>query len=132
MFCKYCGKKLDDKIFEEKQVVYCTACGKANRKAETEKKNDVKELKDIKIDESVSEARVYSRDSGSVGWGVLGFFFPIVGLILYLCWMRTSPRSANSAGAGALIAVVLMVLIALVFAILALFTNVRLPAEFFY
>ena len=42
-------------------------------------------------------------DSGNIGWGVLGFFFPIVGLILFLVWRTTKPNCAKVAGIGALI-----------------------------
>ena len=140
MFCKYCGEKLDDKLLEEKKIAYCTSCGKLNKKEtkKTEKAEKSEELsKDVQKelnnkDSSSYETHVYTQDSGSVGWGILGFFFPIVGLILYLCWIKSSPRSANSAGAGALIAVVLEIILALVFVILSFFTNIQLPAEFFY
>ncbi|ACV22526.1 hypothetical protein [Slackia heliotrinireducens] len=47
------------------------------------------------------------NDSGSIGWGVLGFFFPIVGLILFLVWKNTKPKCAKVAGIGAIIGFVL-------------------------
>lgn len=47
------------------------------------------------------------NDSGSIGWGVLGFFFPIVGLILFLVWKNTKPNSAKVAGIGAIVGFVL-------------------------
>lgn len=43
------------------------------------------------------------NDSGSIGWAILGFFFPIVGLILYLVWKSTKPQCAKMAGIGALV-----------------------------
>lgn len=43
------------------------------------------------------------NDSGSIGWGVLGFFIPLVGLILFLVWRTSKPQSAKVAGIGALI-----------------------------
>lgn len=43
------------------------------------------------------------NDSGSIGWGVLGFFFPIVGLVLFLVWKNTKPKCAKVAGIGAII-----------------------------
>lgn len=46
-------------------------------------------------------------DSGSFGWAVLGFCFPIVGLILYLVWKNTKPRSAGRAAKGALVGFIL-------------------------
>ena len=46
------------------------------------------------------------RDSGSIGWGILGFFFPLIGLILFIAWHRSKPNSAKSAGLGALLSVI--------------------------
>ncbi len=43
------------------------------------------------------------NDSGSIGWGILGFLIPIIGLILYCVWKNTKPKSAKVAGIGALI-----------------------------
>ena len=43
------------------------------------------------------------EDQGNFGWAVLGFFFPIVGLILFLCWMDTKKKSSKQAGIGALV-----------------------------
>lgn len=42
----------------------------------------------------------------SKGWGVLGFFFPVVGLILYLVWYDNHRKRAKVAGKGALIGVI--------------------------
>lgn len=50
-------------------------------------------------------------DTGSFGWAVLGFFFPIVGLILYIVWKDTKPLSARKAGMGALVSVIAVVVI---------------------
>lgn len=50
----------------------------------------------------------YKQDHGeneqaSAGWGVLGFFFPFVGLILYLVWYDNHRKRAKTVGKGALI-----------------------------
>lgn len=42
-------------------------------------------------------------DSGSIGWAILGFFIPIVGLVLFLVWKNTKPNCAKMAGIGALV-----------------------------
>jgi len=56
------------------------------------------------------------NDAPSAGYAVLGFFFPLIGLILYLVWKDQTPLRAKSAGKGALIAVILWVSIyALIF-----------------
>ena len=47
------------------------------------------------------------NDSGSIGWGILGFFFPLVGLILFLVWKSTKPKCAKVAGIGAIVGFVL-------------------------
>lgn len=42
-------------------------------------------------------------DAPSKGFAVLGFFFPLIGFILYLVWKSETPLKAKSAGKGALI-----------------------------
>ena len=49
-------------------------------------------------------------DSGSFGWFILGFFIPLVGLILFLVWSGDKPRSAKMAGMGALISILIGVI----------------------
>ena len=48
-----------------------------------------------------------------IGWGILSFFIPLVGLILALCWMRRKPRAAKSCGIGALAGMVTLILLVL-------------------
>ena len=48
-------------------------------------------------------------DNGGFGWGLLGCCIPIVGLILYLVWKDTKPKTASAVGKGALISVILSV-----------------------
>lgn len=50
-----------------------------------------------------------SEDSGSAGWGVLGFFIPIVGFILWLVWKDDKPKCSKAAGIGCLVSVCLSV-----------------------
>lgn len=49
-------------------------------------------------------------DNGGIGWGLLGCCIPIVGLVLFLVWKDTKPKTAKAAGIGALAAVILGVL----------------------
>jgi len=46
------------------------------------------------------------QDARSGGFAALGFFFPVIGLILFLVWKETFPLRAKSAGKGALIGVI--------------------------
>ena len=50
------------------------------------------------------------NDSGSIGWGILGAFFPIVGIILYFVWRTNKPNSAKVAIIGAAIGVAVGIL----------------------
>ena len=80
-YCKNCGAQIDD------NAVVCTSCGVA---------------------QNTAPAVV---DKGGFGWGVLGCCIPIVGLILFLVWKDTKPKTAKAAGIGALVSVILGVVI---------------------
>lgn len=58
------------------------------------------------------------QDTGSFGWAVLGFFVPLVGLILYLVWKNEKPLTARRAGKGALISVIVSVVLMVIWMIL--------------
>ena len=73
MYCKNCGNKLNE------NDKFCPSCGKQVN----ESQNPV----------PTNNYQVY--DSGSFGWALLGFFIPIVGIILYFCWNNTKPKSAK-------------------------------------
>ncbi len=83
MYCKKCGNEIRD------DAVICPKCGCATGN----KKAPVVEY------------------SPSFGWALLGFFIPIVGLILYLVWKNEYPMRARSAGKGALVSVILGVIV---------------------
>ena len=51
------------------------------------------------------------RSTGSIGYGFLGFFFPIIGFILFLVWKNDKPVSAKQVGIGALIGFILWIVI---------------------
>jgi hypothetical protein len=65
------------------------------------------------------------NDKPSFGIALVGFFFPLIGLILYVVWKPTTPLRAKSAGKGALIAIILSI----VFYILAAASGIL---EYFY
>ena len=60
-------------------------------------------------------------DTGSFGWAVLGFFIPLVGLILFLVWKNEKPLSAKKAGMGALVSVILTVALYVIFIVIGIF-----------
>ena len=46
------------------------------------------------------------EEKGNFGWAILGFFFPIIGLILYIVWKGEKPKDSKYAGVGALVSVI--------------------------
>ena len=74
MYCKKCGKEIDN------EAVICVHCGCAT-----------------------GNIYVAIDDAPSVLFAILGFLFPIVGLILFLAFKNSKPLKARSAGKGALI-----------------------------
>ena len=84
-YCPNCGSELLD------DAVICVKCGKQVAPMAT--------------------ATPAVKDAPSTGYGVLGFFIPIVGLILYVSWKKDTPLRAKSAGTGALIGFILNLLV---------------------
>lgn len=92
MKCSYCGSNLPE------DAVYCGNCG-----AEVSKVVRNNDQSSNKEEVKVERVNQNETDSGSIGWAVLGFFIPLVGLILYITWKNTKPKCAKMAGTGALI-----------------------------
>lgn len=96
MFCKKCGKEINESF------VVCPYCGEDTN---DEAKSDFGSSSRSSYNQNYNQPQNY--DSGSIGWAFLGFFFPLVGLILYLVWKDDKPKSAKAAGKGALVVVIL-------------------------
>lgn len=74
------------------------------------------------------QAPVQNEGSG-FGYGCLGFFFPLVGLILFLVWRNEHPTRSKSAGIGALIRVILTFAIPMFFIFLSIFVGIASCGE---
>ena len=85
-YCTNCGNKVDSNAY------VCTRCG-------------------VKLKDDVTFQTFNGVDKGGFGWGLLGFFVPIVGLILYLVWKDERPKTAKAAGKGALIYLIFYIVI---------------------
>ncbi len=77
-YCPNCGAELVE------GARFCPYCGAS--------------FHEVYVNQPVNE-----MDAPSAGFALLGFFLPIVGLILYLVWYNDFPLRAKSAGKGALI-----------------------------
>ena len=51
----------------------------------------------------------------SFACGVLGFFIPLVGLILFIIWNKSKPYQAKASGIGALIGFIINILILIIY-----------------
>ena len=74
---------------------------------------------------SATQSQQTDSEGSTVGWGILGFFIPIVGFILWLIWKDEHPARAKSAGMGCLVSICLGVVgvilyVVLVFVILGI------------
>ena len=86
MYCRNCGKNIDD------SATYCINCG-------TRFDNNNKGI----------------DDHSSCGFAILGFFIPIVGLILFLIYEGKNPKRAKSAGKGALIGFITEIVLSIIY-----------------
>jgi hypothetical protein len=50
------------------------------------------------------------EDKGSVGFGILSFFLPIVGIPLFFAWKKDHPKKARSCIIGSIISIALVVI----------------------
>ena len=89
-YCSSCGAELQD------YSSYCPKCGSP-----------------VNNNANYNAQRPYPNvyDSGSVGWAILGFILPMIGLILFIVWLDYKPRSAKMAGLGALACLIFWIII---------------------
>ena len=97
-YCENCGAQV------EEGTRYCTRCGTPVKEKTAQETTSRKPEYQHATPYVAREREFYaqgnegyygSRDTGAAGFGVLGFFFPIVGLILFLVWKDTLPKRAD-------------------------------------
>ena len=96
MFCKNCGSQIDD------NAVACPHCGVATD--------------NFYMNRGIAPSY---NDAPSGGFAVLCFFFPVIGLILYIIWHDTMPLRARSCGKGAITGVIVEVVLVILMVVLA-------------
>lgn len=87
--------------------MYCANCGK--------------KLKDNNRCEDCYPSPAQNDDNGNLWWAILGFLFPLVGLILYIVWFSSKPNNASAAGIGAIIGTITKAIIIIVIIISIIF-----------
>ena len=107
-YCTNCGHKVDSNAY------VCIHCG-------------------IKLESNVSNQLSNTDDKGGIGWGILGFFVPMAGLVLYLVWKNEKPNSAKSAGVGALTYLVVYIAIMIIAFIFGFFGSMNeIENDYYY
>ena len=79
-FCKNCGNQIED------NAATCPSCG------------------------AFQNTTPQVTDNGGFLWGLLGCCIPIVGLVLFLVWKDTKPKTSKATGIGALVGVIIGIL----------------------
>ena len=98
MYCGNCGKEI------ESDSVYCRHCGSKVGAADPNRP---------------PTGLYYAEDKSVPGGAALGFFFPVVGFILWLVWQDKYRKRATSCGKGALAGVIVSaVIVPIVFIII--------------
>lgn len=96
MYCRQCGRKLYD---DTEICPYCST--------------PVSSMKNNK-----------PKDRTYIVFGILGFFIPLVGLILYLVLKDSNPRNSKAAGKGAIAGFVANIIFSIIyFVVILLFTG---------
>lgn len=100
MKCNYCDYEVSE------TATYCPNCGE---RPNTKKKNNIKNTNIDKKEEKEDETdSIKYNPNISFIWGLLGYFIPIVGLVLFIIWKNDKPKDSKAAGIGALIRVVIL------------------------
>ena len=90
--------------------MYCSRCGEYQNGNEAYCQNCGAQL-------SVGQGNT-PDDRSSPGFAALGFFFPLVGLILFAVFDSKQPRRAKSAGKGALIGFIVKAILTILFTVI--------------
>ncbi|MEG2274476.1 MAG: zinc ribbon domain-containing protein [Clostridia bacterium] len=122
MFCPNCGTKIED------QATVCPSCGTSlsafqqgqnanvenlNNQQFNNQNNQQYNNQNFQQNQQQKNENLDSAES-TVGWGFLGFFIPLAGLILFCIWQKDFPKRAKSAGIGALVSVILWIVLGVI------------------
>ncbi|MFW5894837.1 MAG: zinc ribbon domain-containing protein [Bacillota bacterium] len=109
-YCPSCGSKLD------KDYTLCPHCGENLEELESNERTYEKERTTNTYSKPV-DYRLNGMET--FVWGLVGFFIPLLGLIIYIMWRTEKPEIAGAVGTGALISVVITMLLIMFVATIA-------------
>ena len=137
-FCRNCGTQLDD------QAAFCQYCGTAQQPAQPQynaqaQNSYVPPQNAVPVPAHAQNTYTPPRnpapaadDEGGFLWGALGCCVPIVGLILFLAWQDTKPKTAKAAGKGALISVIAGAVLTVLYVVIMVVIGVVVGAASYY
>lgn len=96
--------------------MFCPYCGK-----------EIGDMADVCLGCGREVKNKPQQDSASVGWWWLGFFFPMIGFILWCVWTGSTPTRAKRTGWGALAGIITSVAL-VVFIYVIMFTLIFMSA----
>ena len=116
-YCSNCGKELAE------SSAFCSECGAPQQVVSSEPQPYQEPVSPQAPPQPYQPPYQEPRqapvvDSGSFGWALLGFFFPVVGLILFLVWKDQKPLTAKKAGIGALVSAIASVVFMVIYFVL--------------
>ena len=114
MICNYCGYKVSE------DCKCCPNCGEdpKTRKKKTQVEKSTKEY------DSTTETKNSIEADYSFLWGILGYFIPIVGLILFIVWRESKPKESKAVGIGALIRGIMMFIAFIIMIVLVIYSAI--------
>lgn len=128
MFCRECGKMIQE------ASKFCTGCGtkvqpiaiksnvaSINNSPDIIYKNQVEN--NLKTNTNVLKL----NDKYSVGFNILSFFAPIVGLILFLVMREDTPKKAKGIGISALIGYIISNIVSLLYIVFMVWLTLSQP-----
>ena len=124
-FCSNCGKEINpDKAF----CPYCgvSKVGENNSQASVATTTETQNYASANNNANTNG----EQDAPNMGFAVLSFFFPMIGLILWLVWKDQMPLKAKSCGKGALIGVVTNFILSIVIGVIYGILIAMLEMEF--
>ena len=111
-YCTKCGNEMLD------EAVVCVKCGCM--------------ATPVQQQQTAVQPQPSPADQKSFGFATLCFFFPVIGLILYLVWKKEFPLKAGSCGKGALIGLIVSIVLYVVMIVLTTVLAVMYPKYFEY
>lgn len=118
MYCRKCGKQLNQ------SDLFCTDCGT--------KLSDTSETQGTYVPIEKKHKNKSRPDESSIGFGILSFFVPVAGIVLYLVWRDEKPLIAKSCLYGFLTSLAVIAALFILYFIIIFLFIFRYSPEFYF